>query len=563
MNIVKKINRLWIHFSTKEKILSSIFLFLIIFSIIKLGFLVLDKFTTWKPVIGGTLSYGVWETPKHINPIVSQNNDIEQELINIIYSGLIEENGKGGFENDLADDIIINQSKTVYEVYLKDNIYFHDGQKLTADDVIFTVSLLKNQEYKSPLLSLFKDVKAEKLGELMVKITVPVNQSNFYNYLNFKIIPKHLWETVSADQFAINELNLRPVGSGPYIISKIQKNKSGKITNISLKRNKKYFKETYIEKINFQVFENIEEAFVALVKGNIDMIKELTPYQKDLIRNKNRIKTNYTILPRYYAIFLNQKNVLLSNPKINEALDMAINKKEIVENIFFNDAELLNAPISKDFIGYNSDLNQDIYNLELAKEKLADLGFEDKDNDNVLEKWNKKVKTDLEFSLLLPSNNELIHLADMIKKDWEELGAKVHLQIVPLDELHKDYLKNRNFDALLFGETYTINPDLYYFWHSSQTNNLGLNLSVYKNTELDAILEINHTTNDLKQIEKNLFELQDILFVDRPAIFLNNPYYINACYKKIKIEDKQIYNSFSSSFTNIDKWYIEQKRVIK
>jgi len=134
------------------------------------------------------------------------------------------------------------------------------------------------------------------------------------------------------------------------------------------------------------VFENIEEAFVALVKGNIDMIKELTPYQKDLIRNKNRIKTNYTILPRYYAIFLNQKNVLLSNPKINEALDMAINKKEIVENIFFNDAELLNAPISKDFIGYNSDLNQDIYNLELAKEKLADLGFEDKDNDNVLEK---------------------------------------------------------------------------------------------------------------------------------------------------------------------------------
>jgi len=110
----------------------------------------------------------------------------------MIYSGIIEENGQGGFENDLAEDIIINESKTVYEIYLKDNVYFQDGVKLTADDVVFTVMLMKNYDYKSPYFSLFKDVKVEKLGELMVKITVPASQSNFYSYLNFKIIPKHL-----------------------------------------------------------------------------------------------------------------------------------------------------------------------------------------------------------------------------------------------------------------------------------------------------------------------------------------------------------------------------------
>jgi len=110
----------------------------------------------------------------------------------MIYSGLIEEDGKGGFENNLAEEIIINSQRTVYEIYIRDDVYFHDGKKLTADDVIFTVSAMKNPEYKSPLLSLFKDVKIEKLGELMVKITVPVNQTNFYNYLGFKIMPKHL-----------------------------------------------------------------------------------------------------------------------------------------------------------------------------------------------------------------------------------------------------------------------------------------------------------------------------------------------------------------------------------
>lgn len=563
MNILKKINRLWNKFSIKEKVLSFGFAILVVFSLVKIAQSLVNKITVLKPAIGGTLNYGTWEAPKTINPVISQNSDVEQELINMIYSGLIEEDGKGGFENNLAEEIIINSQRTVYEIYIRDDVYFHDGKKLTADDVIFTVSAMKNPEYKSPLLSLFKDVKIEKLGELMVKITVPVNQTNFYNYLGFKIMPKHLWENVDVDFFAVHELNNKPVGSGPYVISKVQKNRNGKIVNLSLKRNKKYFKEVFIEKINVQIFDSIESTFVAFVKGNIDMIKELTPYQKDLVRNKSRIKINHTVLPRYYAIFLNQKNSLLSNPKINEALDMAIDKQKIVDMIFFKDAELLNAPISSKFIGYHEDLNANIFNLEKAKAKLKALGFEDRDGNGVMEKWSGKNKTDLEFSLLLPSNNELIHLADMVKKDWESLGVKIHLQIVPLHELYKDYLKTRNYDALIFGETYTITPDLYYFWHSSQTSGLGLNLSVYKNQGVDSILEINHTTTDRKQIEKNLLEFQELLNKDRPAIFLNNPHYINAHNKRIKIEDYQIYNSFSSSFTNVDKWYIEQKRTIK
>jgi ABC-type transport system substrate-binding protein len=78
-------------------------------------------------------------------------------------------------------------------------------------------------------------------------------------------------------------------------------------------------------------------------------------------------------------------------------------------------------------------------------------------------------------------------------------------------------------------------------------------LSTYKNLTVDSILEINHTTFDKQQLEKNLIDFQDILNTDMPAIFLNNPYYINAYYKKLKVEDKQVYNSYSSSLTNINE----------
>jgi len=170
------------------------------------------------------------------------------------------------------------------------------------------------------------------------------------------------------------------------MISKVQKNRSGKITSIYLKRNKKYFDKVYIEKIVFHIFDNIEEAFVAFVKGNIDVIKELTPYQKDLIKNKNKIKINHTILPRYYAIFLNQKNPLFANTKVSEALDLALDKAKIIDSVFFNEAELLNSPISNGFIGYDKELNKNQFNLALAKEKLSEAKYEDRDKDGVLEK---------------------------------------------------------------------------------------------------------------------------------------------------------------------------------
>jgi peptide/nickel transport system substrate-binding protein len=208
---------------------------------------------------------------------------------------------------------------------------------------------------------------------------------------------------------------MKPVGTGPYIIYNVQKNKDGKLVSISLKRNRNYFKNTFIDRININIFNSIEDAFVSFVKGNIDMIKELTPYQKDLLKNKNRITINYTKLPRYYAIFLNQKNSLLSVPEINKALDLAVDKQRIVDEIFFGNAELINMPISSDFIGYNPELNQNHFNLEKAKEILKDLGFEN--NNGVLEKKKGGKTTKLEFSLLLPSNNELIHLADLLKED--------------------------------------------------------------------------------------------------------------------------------------------------
>jgi len=247
------------------------------------------------------------------------------------------------------------------------------------------------------------------------------------------------------------------------MIQKVQKDRTGKITSLALIRNKRYYDSVFINKINIIFYASNDKAFADFIKGKIDLIKEITPYQKDILKNRSRIKINNISLPRYYALFLNQQNPLLADVKIAAALDLAIDKQKIVDEVFFGDAEILNLPISKDFIGYNKDLSQNKYDVVKAKEILADAGFKYDEEKGVMSKTKGKVVTNLEFSLLIPSINEIIHLTEILKKNLEDIGVKVNLQILPLEEIYRDYLKTRNYDALIFGQTYTTNPDLYYF----------------------------------------------------------------------------------------------------
>jgi ABC-type transport system substrate-binding protein len=147
------------------------------------------------------------------------------------------------------------------------------------------------------------------------------------------------------------------------------------------------------------------------------MLKEVTPYQKDILKNRARISLNEIVLPRYYAVFLNQKSPILSNSKIAMALDMAIDKEALVREVFFNDAEVINAPISKNFLGFSDELNQITFDPQKSIELLSEAGYEYDDAEGLFSKTSGDKKTNLEFTLLLPSINELIHLSDIIKKN--------------------------------------------------------------------------------------------------------------------------------------------------
>ncbi|MDD5760495.1 MAG: ABC transporter substrate-binding protein [Candidatus Pacebacteria bacterium] len=539
----------WQILTPKERLFSSIFFLLLIAGLILLTNNLLNKFTTLEPKEGGILRLGTIGRPAYINPVLSQSNDCEKDLIELIYNGLFSVDGKGSLIPKLAEKVEISEDGTSYIVFLKENVSWHDGIPFTADDVVFTLETIQNPNIKSPLRLNWEGVVVEKLGSNVVRFNLKGAYQPFLQNLTLKIIPKHLWENIEPTYFSGAEYNLKPIGTGPYLFESLERTKEGKIINYSLVANDNYFeKKPYISKLIFKFYDTYELVKNGLLKKEIDGFFPLLTEDIDFFADKKNLKINSLILPRYYAIFLNFENPLFQNKSLREALNLAISKQELVMEILKGQALPLEGPITAGFLGDMFDLKAE-YSLEKAQEIISHLGLGQSEKDSIT------------FTLSIPDNKELIKVANYIVNCWEKIGVSVELEILPLADLEKTVIQPRSYDALLFGEIIGQNPDLYSFWHSSQITNSGLNLSNYQNQELDKFLETaRQTFNEKKRLE-DLKNIQEILSQEKPAIFLYNPFYLYLLPQAVKGNNMQYVNFPSEKFADVENWYLYTKRT--
>ena len=168
----------------------------------------------------------------------------------------------------------------------------------------------------------------------------------------------------------------------------------------------------------------------------------------------------------------------------------------------------------------------------------------------------------LQFTLTTINQPQLLMTANLLKDYWQKVGVTVQIKTVGLSEL-KDIIKSRNYDALLYGQALGSLPDLYPFWHSTQINDPGLNLSGYQSKTADQLLKDSRETLD-DQVRVQKYEsLQDTILSDAPALFLYNPDYLYWVSGKIKGIDTTKITDPAKRFENIINWYIQTKRVWK
>jgi ABC-type transport system substrate-binding protein len=402
----------WRHFfrilDKREKIIFSSLIVLFFCSFIFLIFDFYYKNTKTVPAYGGTYIEGVIGQPRFINPVYA-NSDPDRDLSQLVFSGLMKYDKDLNIVSDLAQNYEVSNDGTEYKFYLKENLLWQDNTPITADDVIFTIKTIQNADFKSPLRPDWVGVEVEKISNLGIKFKLKKSYNSFLENCTLKIIPQHIWQNTSAENFSLQLYNLEPIGSGPYKIKETKQEKSGKMKSIMMEINPLYFgQKPYISDIKFVFYNNDKELLDAAQRNEINGLA-INSYKSP----DRKWQAYYLALPRYFAVFLNSpKSEALQDKNVRQALNYATDKKGILKNVFGLDSDspvldriIIDSPLLPSLYGFNKPEKTYEFNIETAKELLDDAGFADADSDGIREKSvDKKPAFQFKKNLSLNSN---------------------------------------------------------------------------------------------------------------------------------------------------------------
>ncbi len=603
--------------SDLEKKVITVALVIFFLSSVSWGLFLFFKNTELVPKSGGEYSEALIGEPKFINPLFSSSNDIDADLVSLIYSGLFKYDNAQKLIPDLASDYTVTNDGRIYNINLRQDIKWSDGEPFTADDVIYTFESIQNPEVGSPLLAAFQDITIERTGDYSVNFTLKEPFAPFLNSLTVGILPEHIWTNAPPSSIRLAKTNLQPIGSGPWKFSKLtKKDSSGSIQSYTLERNTNYYQELpFLKNLTFQFYGDFSQIASALKIQEVKAISFVPQDLTDKTAGKNFQLYQFR-LPQYTALFFNENtSPFLKNTESRLALNLALDKNKIVEQALNKNGETLNSPILKGELGYKPDIAFPGFDIEqankildknwsriqpedffknaydtLLKTRQAEIDdikkntttpaeeittrikdIENATSESVRKSMNpdqtfyrkNKANEILQLRLTTVDTSEYQLAAETIAKMWRTIGVKIDIEIYNSNQITRNVLKDRAYEILLYGEIVGADPDPYPFWHSSQINYPGLNLSMFTNRTADTLLEVARATTTEKVRAENYEKFQEILAKELPAVFLYTPTYNFIASKEIKgITFENIFAP-ADRFNDLTHWYIKTKRQWK
>ncbi len=555
--IVQKKMKKMVFFSQRKN--TFFVLLLIIFYII---ILISSKFYLKEiPKNGGSFSeIIISKQPRFINPVLATSS-IDKDLSEIIYESLLEKNEFGKLKENIAS-FSLSDSKKIYSLKLRKDIFWSDGKNLDADDVIFTIEKIQDPLIRSPYLSIWKDVGLEKTSSHSLNLILKKPYSYFEENLTLQIMPKHIWENFDSTGFALAQANFEPIGSGPYKITSSKKNSSGFYEKISLEKNSYFWKNIYLENINFLFFENLE-----------DYKNSLTFKDSSLIQNIFLSNELFPILEKEFSSKELERNNLITffiNLDKNDLLRDSDFREFLIKEIEGFKKNLMGVSFQEDFVK----LSENIFNIKKENnfENLNNSESDDSSPKEILEKngWQKnevgiyeKKKNDqtLKASITLEYVDEkkFETLVKNLKNYLEKSGISVKILKKDSNSIINESIRGREFETILFGLDLGVRPDFYYFFHSSQRTDPGANISSVTSTSVDENLEKLREKKEgraetLEKLEKNIYEEFSLI----PLYSNKYSYFYNENLKNLNIYKV---DNWSERFFDIENWYLYTEKV--
>lgn len=520
---------------------------------------------TLTPISGGVLNVAI-RNPKTLNPLLNEDASID-EILKLVYDDLIilDENQKpspniaSSWEFSYDDTLIIK---------IRDDIYWHNGNLLTAYDVNFSINTIKNAPDTSVYKSCVSNIASTSViddNTIQIRCRQPLS-SEIYNF-NFPIIS---YDYYLGENVLTSDKNMIPMGSGAYEFESLEEMKS-----LNLKKNTRWFKNSQStitvldEDAKIYDFKYIDKVIATIVPkkdAELHMFdqKQIDFLSTDVVDWEKYSGTKETIIDEYVTndydfLGVNFNNFILNDTLVRQAISYAIPRDRIAKDIYLEHVTLADTPINpKSWLKTSNELIYK-YNLTKSKELLEQAGWTDSDGNGILDKSGRELR----FNLLVNSeNNQRLEVANLIKDTFNQIGIAIEIDIQDY-EAYVQQLKSKNFDAFLGGWKLSIVPDLSFAFNSSQIAS-GNNFISYNDENMDNLLQQANIAIGDEAIIEAYKNLENYIIEQLPYISL---YFRNAAVlmnERLKTDDNyKVYESLpfkNNVYSNINNYIICDKK---
>ncbi len=528
-----------------------------------MGLLLLSEQTGFRlvspvPTSGGVYNEALIGSLQRLNPVLDYYNSADRDVDRLIFSSLIRFDDKGLPKADLAKVWGISYDGLIYNFELRENAKWHDGTPVKAEDVLFTIDLMRDPDSVLPedIKKIWTDVEVVVLSDTLIQFKLQEAFTPFIDYLDFGILPKHILGGMTYMEMINSQFNLNPVGSGPYQFDSLVV-ENNQIKGVILSSNPDYYLEpAYINDFVFRYYMDASSAYAAYQEGVVQGISKVSQDVLPQVLNNSDLALYSAIEPRFSIVLFNLDNSdvsFLQDAAIRRALLLALDRRGMIDRILGGQGAIADVPVlPNNWAYYNGNTRAD-QDVSAAEKLLKETGFVIGENSNIRSKDGVK----LSFKMIYPDDETHAAIAQAIQADWLKVGVSVEIVPLSYDTLILDHLQPLTYEAALIDIDYTNSPDPdpYPFWDQAEQSG-GQNYSQWENRTISQYLEEARVLLDTGERAK-LYRNFQVVFADElPALPLFYPVYNYAVDKSIQGIRLGSWYDTSDRFDNVTQWYI-------
>lgn len=508
-----------------------------------------------RPDKGGTFVEAVAGRPQYVNPLLAQFNDVDRDLVALIFAGLTKVGSGGRVEPDLAESWDVSADGKTYTFTLRADRKFHNGQPVSADDVLFTIALLQDPAFPGlpDVAAQWQGISVKKQDERTVVFTLPEPYGPFLEQASLGILSSQQLAGIPAAKLTQVPFNGLPVGAGPFKVSQLN------VQQIVLQPDPNYpGPQTYLESLVVKFYPTSRATLLAVQAGEATGARAVPAEELPRLRQDAHLALLSAPLEgRATVLFLNNRRAPFDTPAVRRAVALAVDRQALIGQALGGQGQPASAPICPLSWGYTAG-DQSGQDPKQAATLLEEAGWLDTNGDGLRERGDEP----LAVTLATSDSPEQQAVATYLTAQMSRLGFRVELQSQTWEELRDAHLATHDFDAAL-ADVWLPNydPDVLALWHSSQATS-GLNLSGWQNSTGDALLEQGRQSWQQSARVQAYAAFQKLFADEMPAVFLYYHTYTYVLRTDVQGVSLQPLLDPSERFRGFANWYTQTKKVL-